>query len=94
MIGSILERIVSKDKVCPATAPLSIDWGWRSELKHGTAGRLAMQDHRYMAVSDLQSELQKPEFRVDEGTERRLCKVVLQQLEDASGDVSGLAVKW
>ena len=47
-----------------------------------------------MAVSDLQSELQKPEFRVDEGTERRLCKVVLQQLEDSSGDVSGLAVKW
>ncbi|KAK9803499.1 hypothetical protein WJX73_009717 [Symbiochloris irregularis] len=64
ILGSILERIVSKDK-----------------------------DHRYMAVSDLQSELRKPEFRTDDSTERRLCKAVLQQLDESSGDISGLAIK-
>lgn len=47
-----------------------------------------------MAVSDLQSELRKPDFRTDDSTERRLSKAVLQQLDESSGDISGLAIKW
>lgn len=51
------------------------------------------KDFRYMGTSDLLNELQKDTFRADADTERRLCLVVLQQLDDASGDISGLAVK-
>ena len=47
-----------------------------------------------MATSDLQNELLKPSFRVDQNTERRLCSAILQQLQDTSGDISALAVKW
>ena len=53
-----------------------------------------MQDFRYMATSDLQNELLKPTFKVDTKTEDKLCKAVLQQLQDISGDISALAVKW
>lgn len=52
------------------------------------------KDFRYMATSDLLNELQKPGFKVDAELGRRLGQVVLTQLEDASGDISGLAVKW
>lgn len=47
-----------------------------------------------MATSDLQNELLKPTFKVDAKTEDKLCKAVLQQLQDISGDISALAVKW
>ena len=47
-----------------------------------------------MATSDLQSELQKPTFKMDEYHEKKLCTLILQQLEDQSGDISALAVKW
>jgi cullin-associated NEDD8-dissociated protein 1 len=47
-----------------------------------------------MATSDLLNELQKPTFKVDADMGRRLGLAVLQQLEDTSGDISGLAVKW
>lgn len=47
-----------------------------------------------MAVSDLQRELQLDSFKVDEYNERRLCDIMLNLLEDQSGDISGLAVKW
>ena len=47
-----------------------------------------------MAISDLQGQLSKPEFKVDDATERRLCKVVLQQLDDGASDIAGLVVKW
>ncbi|KIY96332.1 hypothetical protein MNEG_11630 [Monoraphidium neglectum] len=51
------------------------------------------KDFRYMATSDLLSELGKDSFRVDPDLERRLCAAVAVQLEDVSGDISGLAVK-
>ncbi|XP_078432582.1 cullin-associated and neddylation dissociated [Wolffia australiana] len=51
------------------------------------------KDYRYMATSDLLGELNKDGFKVDAELEIKLSTVVLQQLEDASGDVSGLAVK-
>ncbi|KAG8058203.1 hypothetical protein GUJ93_ZPchr0002g25435 [Zizania palustris] len=51
------------------------------------------KDYRYMATSDLLSELNKEGFKADQGIEPKLTNTVLQQLEDASGDVSGLAVK-
>ena len=52
------------------------------------------KDFRYMATSDLQGELAKDNFRTDGETEKKLCHVILQQLDDISGDISGLAVKW
>jgi hypothetical protein len=33
-------------------------------------------------------------LQVDPELERKLCNVVAVQLEDQSGDISGLAVKW
>lgn len=52
------------------------------------------KDYRYMATSDLLSELNKEGFKADSDLELKLTSAVLQQLEDAAGDVSGLAVKW
>jgi hypothetical protein len=52
------------------------------------------KDYRYMATSDLLSELNKESFKAEQDLEPKLTSTVLQQLEDASGDVSGLAVKW
>lgn len=47
-----------------------------------------------MATSDLLNELQKDTFKADSDVERKVSQIVLQQLDDASGDISGLAVKW
>jgi hypothetical protein len=47
-----------------------------------------------MATSDLLNELSKDTFRVDPELEKKLCSAVAVQLEDQSGDISGLAVKW
>ena len=47
-----------------------------------------------MATSDLQNELIKPGFKVDSSSEKKLCTAILEQLEDVSGDISALAVKW
>ena len=52
------------------------------------------KDFRYMATSDLLGELNKDGFKVDFDLELKITNVILQQLDDASGDVSGLAVKW
>ena len=52
------------------------------------------KDYRYMATSDLLNELNKEGFKLDGDLESRLSSTVLQQLDDAAGDVSGLAVKW
>ncbi|PRW59351.1 cullin-associated NEDD8-dissociated 1 isoform B [Chlorella sorokiniana] len=47
-----------------------------------------------MATSDLANELAKESFRFDNPmAEKQVSDVVLNQLEDASGDISGLAVK-
>nr|GMD40784.1 cullin-associated NEDD8-dissociated protein 1 [Ipomoea batatas] len=51
------------------------------------------KDYRYMATSDLLNELNKEGFKLDAELEAKLSNVVLQQLDDAAGDVSGLAVK-
>lgn len=52
------------------------------------------KDYRYMATSDLLNELNKEGFKADAELEAKLTNTVIQQLEDPSGDVSGLAVKW
>ena len=52
------------------------------------------KDFRYMATSDLLNLLQQDNFKVDSENERRLSAALLTQLEDPSGDISGLAVKW
>jgi len=51
------------------------------------------KDFRYMATSDLLNELQKDNFKADAEMEKKLCTAILNQLEDPSGDISGLAVK-
>ncbi|KAH7437479.1 hypothetical protein KP509_05G074400 [Ceratopteris richardii] len=51
------------------------------------------KDYRYMATSDLLSELSKDSFRAELDLERKISLIVLSQLDDASGDISGLAVK-
>ncbi|KAF6143925.1 hypothetical protein GIB67_001719 [Kingdonia uniflora] len=51
------------------------------------------KDYRYMATSDLLNELLKEGFRADSELELKVSQIVLNQLDDASGDVSGLAVK-
>lgn len=47
-----------------------------------------------MATSDLLNEISKDTFKVDPDLEKKLCTVISVQLEDQSGDISGLAVKW
>ncbi|XP_006836907.2 cullin-associated NEDD8-dissociated protein 1 isoform X1 [Amborella trichopoda] len=51
------------------------------------------KDYRYMATSDLLNELSKDSFKADSDLEIKVSNTVLQQLDDAAGDVSGLAVK-
>lgn len=52
------------------------------------------KDYRYMATSDLLNELSKATFRADADLEVKLKNIIIQQLDDVAGDVSGLAVKW
>ncbi|KAK4476806.1 hypothetical protein RD792_015966 [Penstemon davidsonii] len=51
------------------------------------------KDYRYMATSDLLNELNKESFKLDADLEPKLSNIIIQQLDDAAGDVSGLAVK-
>ncbi|KAG4929120.1 hypothetical protein JHK84_046091 [Glycine max] len=51
------------------------------------------KDYRYMATSDLLNELSKTTFKADADLEVKLANIIIQQLDDAAGDVSGLAVK-
>lgn len=51
------------------------------------------KDYRYMATSDLLNELSKATFKADPDLELKLKNIIIQQLDDAAGDVSGLAVK-
>lgn len=47
-----------------------------------------------MATSDLLTELNKESFKLDMDLEMKLSSIILKQLDDVAGDVSGLAVKW
>jgi len=51
------------------------------------------KDFRYMATSDLLSELQKEAFKPDSDGEKKICRAILKLLNDSSSDVQGLAVK-
>eukprot|EP01103_Thecamoeba_quadrilineata_P012984 TRINITY_DN3476_c0_g1_i1.p1 TRINITY_DN3476_c0_g1~~TRINITY_DN3476_c0_g1_i1.p1 ORF type:complete len:1239 (+),score=374.55 TRINITY_DN3476_c0_g1_i1:53-3718(+) len=51
------------------------------------------KDYRYMATSDLFTELQKDSFKLDGENEKKICAALLKLLEDSSGDVQGLAVQ-
>ncbi|KAL0657856.1 hypothetical protein Bca4012_078441 [Brassica carinata] len=46
-----------------------------------------------MATSDLLNELNKESFKLDMDLEMKLSSIILKQLDDVAGDVSGLAVK-
>uniref|UniRef100_A0A8D2DID2 Cullin associated and neddylation dissociated 2 (putative) n=1 Tax=Sciurus vulgaris TaxID=55149 RepID=A0A8D2DID2_SCIVU len=52
------------------------------------------KDFRFMATSDLMSELQKDSIQLDEDSERKVVKMMLRLLEDKNGEVQNLAVKW
>lgn len=47
-----------------------------------------------MATSDLYTELQKETLRMDADTEKRVCKMVVQKMQDSAGEISEIAVKW
>mmetsp|Transcript_29072 Transcript_29072/g.74799 ORF Transcript_29072/g.74799 Transcript_29072/m.74799 type:complete len:1233 (+) Transcript_29072:80-3778(+) len=51
------------------------------------------KDFRYMATSDLLTELSKESFKPDSDGERRMCKCLLALINDQSSDVQSLAVK-
>ncbi|KAG8364032.1 hypothetical protein BUALT_Bualt19G0084000 [Buddleja alternifolia] len=51
------------------------------------------KDYRYMATSDLLNELNKEGFKIDVDLEAKLSNIIIKQLDDAAGDISGLAVK-
>ncbi|PON60377.1 Coatomer beta subunit [Parasponia andersonii] len=51
------------------------------------------KDYRYMATSDLLNELNRDNFKADADLESKLSTIIIQQLDDVAGDVSGLAVK-
>ncbi|CAN6875900.1 unnamed protein product [Brassica oleracea var. botrytis] len=45
-----------------------------------------------MATSDLLNELNKESFKLDMDLEMKLSSIILKQLDDVAGDVSGLAI--
>eukprot|EP00727_Mastigamoeba_balamuthi_P013409 m51a1_g8691 putative cullin-associated nedd8-dissociated protein 1 (1234) ;mRNA; f:36761-41414 len=51
------------------------------------------KDYRYMAASDLFTELEKETFRVDAATEQRLATALLALLKDNSNNIQELSVK-
>ncbi|KAL6064787.1 Cullin-associated NEDD8-dissociated protein 1 [Balamuthia mandrillaris] len=51
------------------------------------------KDFRFMATSDLATELTKESFKMNSDEEKKICEAVVKLLEDSSGDVQGLAVK-
>lgn len=53
------------------------------------------KDFRYMALTDLNSELAKDSFKCDADSEKKIVTKLLSMIaEDGSGDIKGLAVKW
>ena len=64
-------------------------------LRHlGVQMSSADSDLRFMALSDLSSELSKDSFQLDETAEKKVVNAVLKGLKDGNGDVMGGAVKW
>jgi cullin-associated NEDD8-dissociated protein 1 len=53
------------------------------------------KDFRYMAISDLLTELGKENFKLDAESERKIVTKLLDIVAtDSSSDVQGIAVKW
>jgi cullin-associated NEDD8-dissociated protein 1 len=52
------------------------------------------QDFRFMALNDLITELQSPNFSLEESTERKVVDKVLLLMKDKNGEVQNQAVKW
>lgn len=52
------------------------------------------KDFRFMATNDLMTELQKDSIKLDDESEKKVCRMVLKLLEDKNGEVQNLAVKW
>lgn len=52
------------------------------------------KDFRFMATSDLMVELQKDAYKLDDDSERKVVRILLNLLQDKNGEVQNLAVKW
>lgn len=59
-----------------------------------SAMQVTMHHVTSQATSDLLTELQAAAFKVDIELEKKLVTALLSQLEDSSGEIGGLAVKW
>ncbi|KAM5279667.1 cullin-associated NEDD8-dissociated protein 2 [Ctenodactylus gundi] len=51
------------------------------------------KDFRFMATSDLMSELQKDSIQLDEDSERKVVRTLLRLLEDKNGEVQNVAIR-
>ena len=47
-----------------------------------------------MALNDISHQLQKDSVKLDDDSERKLVKKVLNLIDDPNGEVQNLAVKW
>jgi hypothetical protein len=52
------------------------------------------KDLRWMSAADLMEMMKRPDWKRDNDQEKKLCELILKLLDDSSGDVSSLAVKW
>ena len=47
-----------------------------------------------MALNDMTHQLQKDSVKLDDDSERKLVKKILNLIDDKNGEVQNLAVKW
>ena len=47
-----------------------------------------------MAINDLTHQLQKDSVKLDDDSERKLVRKILNLIDDKNGEVQNLAVKW
>ena len=53
-----------------------------------------MRACRFMATSDLTGELEKIEGQLDASLQSPIRDAIVNRLDDSSGDVQAIAVKW
>ena len=52
------------------------------------------KDERFMATSDLTSELEKVDGKLDSSLQTPIRDAILKQLDDTSNDVQAIACRW
>jgi cullin-associated NEDD8-dissociated protein 2 len=61
---------------------------WLRKLKSSDS------DFRFMACTDINSELQKPLFVFDSQSEQKLVEALAKALLDSNSEVQNMAIKW